>query len=59
MAIGLAISRCSFRYKSVVITVRLPLLLILSYSMMASKVHMPLAIIKVISNNRFKMMLTS
>ena len=29
--------------KSVVITVRLPLLLILSYSMMASKVRTPLA----------------
>ena len=45
--------------KSVVITVRLPLLLILSYSMIASKVCTPLAIIKVISNNKFKMMLTS
>ena len=40
--------------KSVVITVRLPLLLILSYSMIASKVRTPLAIIKVII---FKMML--
>ena len=42
--------------KSVIITVRLPLL---SYSMIASKVRTPLTIIKVISNNRIKMMLTS
>ena len=67
MAIGLAIGmqfqvhnllvkKMPVLCKSVIITVWLPLL---SYSMIASKVRTPLTIIKVISNNILKMILTS